>query len=168
MSEDKNYYSCPYRFIGLSVELQYNQDIVEIFYSNQRIAFHKRNYKAGVYTTVGEHMPSNHQHYNNWNPEYFEKRAEKIGPDTKSYISRLIAQYDYPEIGYKQAQGILGLTKSYTAERIENACRRGLMFEKSSYHTIEKILKNKMDITDLFSEQDHVTPEHGNLRGLYS
>lgn len=78
-----------------------------------------------------------------------------------------IGQYDYPEIGYKQAQGILGLTKSYTPERIENACKRALGFEKSSYHTIEKILKNKMDITDLFSGQDHVTPDHGNIRGSY-
>jgi transposase len=168
MSEDRNYYSCPHRFIGLSVEIQYNQDMVEIFYRQERIAFHKRSYKPGKYITVGDHMPSSHRHYNDWNPEYFGKRASKIGPNTRDYIDKLISQYDYPEVGYKQAQGILGFVKSYGPERLENACKRALGFEKSTYHTIEKILRNRMDIADLFSAENHVTPEHKNIRGSYN
>jgi hypothetical protein len=61
MSEDRNYYSVPYRYTGIHVEVQYNQDKLEVFYNHDRIASHDRHYKAGHYTTTAEHMPSSDQ-----------------------------------------------------------------------------------------------------------
>ncbi|MDN3667862.1 IS21 family transposase [Echinicola jeungdonensis] len=168
LGEDKNYYSCPYRYMGKSVELQYNRNTVEIFYRQERIASHKRASRQGQYITIGEHMPSNHQYYNDWSPEYFDRRAQKVGPNTQEYIGTLIGQYTYPEIGYKQAQGILSFLKSYGQERLERACKRALGFEKASYHTLERILKNKMDLEELPPAKDHLTPGHKNIRGSYS
>jgi len=164
-SEDKNYYSVPCRFIGLNVELQYNRDRVEIFYNHERIAAHQRSYKPGHYTTVKDHMPSTHQFYQDWSPEYFATRAEKIGPSTQQYILLLINQYDYPEIGYKQALGILSLVKLYDVKRIENACMRGLSFHKATYRTIENILKNGMDFLTQDPVQNLAIPAHIDVRG---
>lgn len=168
MGEDKNYYSCPHRYIGQAVEVQFNQDIVEIFHRQERIAIHKRSFRAGHYITVGDHMPSSHQYFNGWSPEFFDRRAQKVGPNTQEYISRLIGQYDYPEIGYKQAQGILAFLKSYGPERLERACKRALGFEKASYHTLERVLHNRMDMEEIPFPENHVTPGHENIRGQYS
>ena len=168
LSEDKNYYSVPHRYIGHQVEVQYNQDRVEIFYKHQRIASHPRSYRGGKYTTSKDHMPSSHQAYSSWSPDYFEKRAEKIGEYTCSYIRRLIAQYDYPELGYKQAQGILAFVKSYPPQRLENACRRGMEHHRSGFRTIENILKNKLDQQEqqeLFGQTAPAIPTHSNIRG---
>lgn len=167
MSEDRNYYSVPYRFTGMHVEVQYNQDRVEIFYNYDRIASHDRNYKAGNYTTVAEHMPSSHQAYGQWSPEYFEDRARQVGPYTLAYIQQLITQYSYPEIAYKQSQGILSFAKTYTKERLEMACKRALGYHKASFHTIEMILKNKLDMEQDVPEplSGASIPEHGNIRG---
>lgn len=167
LGEDKGYYSCPHRYVGKSVELQYNQNTVEIFYCQERIAVHKRASRKGQYITVGEHMPSTHQYYKGWSPEYFDRRAQKIGQYTREYIGKLIGQYAYPEIGYKQAQGILSFLKSYEKERLERACKRALGFEKASYHTLERILSNRLDMEELPFPDDYVSPEHKNIRGSY-
>ncbi|UKJ06193.1 IS21 family transposase [Solitalea lacus] len=167
MSEDRNYYSVPYRFTGMHVEVQYNQDKVEIFYNYDRIASHERNYKAGNYTTIPQHMPSSHQAYGQWSPEYFQGRARQVGPFTLAYIQRLFTQYNYPEIAYKQSQGILAFGKTYNNERLEKACKRGLEYHKASYRTIEMILKNNLDMEqeDPAEPSGSPIPEHSNIRG---
>jgi len=90
-------------------------------------------------------MPSSHKVYNDWNPLYFEQRASAIGASTLEYIRRLIAQYNYPELAYKQAQGILSYAKAYGATRLNNACKRALLHHWASYQTISNILKNGLD-----------------------
>ena len=166
LSEDKNYYSVPYRYIGRQVEVQYTEEKVEIFFNSDRIARHKRSFRNGHYTTRNEHMPSSHQVYNDWNPAWFEKRAAVIGIHTKAYITRLIMQYTYPEIAYKQAQGILSFAKYYSAQRLEQACKRASLYDRAGYRTIEQILKNNMDL--LQEEPTHIhnqIPMHPNIRG---
>lgn len=165
LSEDRNYYSVPYRFTGMRTEVQYNQDIVEVFYNYERIALHKRSYKPGKYTTVGDHMPSSHQAYGQWSPQYFEDRAREQGPATLEYIRRLMTQYSYPEIAYKQSQGILSFAHAYDKERLERACKRALQYHKASYHTIANILKNRLDMEGFSAEEVPVIPHHDNIRG---
>ena len=164
LNADRNYYSVPHRYIGHHVEVQYNNDTVEVFYNFQRIAKHQRCFRPGNYATIADHMPSSHQVYNHWSPVYFEQRAQAVGPSAQQYIRQLIAQYSYPELGYKQAQGILALVKTHGATRVENACKRGLFYHKSSYQTIVNILKNKLDTLEEEVQQTFHIPEHENLR----
>lgn len=164
LSVDKNYYSVPHRYQGMHVEVQYNQDIVEIFYNHQRIASHKRCLKRGSYTTQENHMPSGHRFFTEWNPDYFERRAELVGPNTQAYIMRLLNQYDYPEHGYKQCQGILAFERQYSKERIEKACSKALAYHKSHYRTIERILGKGLDLWE-DTLQEVLFSDHSNLRG---
>lgn len=166
LSEDKNYYSVPYRYIGRQVEVQYTKEKIEIFFNGERIAQHKRRFRKGYYSTLREHMPSTHRAYNDWNPAWFEKRAAAIGNHAKAYINRLISQYTYPEIAYKQAQGILSFAKYYSPQRLEQACKRASLYDRAGYRIIEQILKNKMD---LLQEEptplQNQIPIHPNIRG---
>lgn len=166
LSAGKNYYSVPHRFVGCRVEVQYTNHMVEIFYNHERIARHQRSYTAGHYTTVADHMPSTHRAYADWNPDMFERKAALIGPYTQSYIKRLIGQYDYPETGYKQAQGILSFAKLYSEQRLEQACRRGCCHHWAGYRIIENILKNNLDLTEQAElPLENQIPEHSNIRG---
>ncbi|WP_286851114.1 MULTISPECIES: Mu transposase domain-containing protein [Sphingobacterium] len=164
LSVDKNYYSVPHRYIGHHVEVQYNSGTVEVFYNFQRIAKHPRSFRPGNYTTIGDHMPSSHQVYNDWNPVYFEQRAAAVGVSAQEYIRRLIAQYNYPEMAYKQAQGILSFVKTHSAPRVENACKRALSHHKASYQTIYNILKNRLDTLEEEVQEAFHIPVHENLR----
>lgn len=166
LSADRNYYSVPYRYQGLHVEVQYNQQAVEIFYNHTRIASHRRCFTPGQYTTVDDHMPSTHQVYNSgWSPQFFETRALQVGTHTQAYLQRLLSQYSYPEIAYKQCQGILALGKDYTPERLERACHRALDYHKAGYHTIERILKAGLDQVEELPVELPRIPVHTNIRG---
>lgn len=167
LSTGKNYYSAPYRYVGRHVELQYNDRVVEIFYNHERIASHRRSHDPGTYTTNPEHQPPNHQAYNRWSLAYFERRAEDVGPACRRYIRRLILQYDYPEKGYKQAQGILAMARPYCSKRLEAACHRGLTHSWSSYHTIEQILEKGLDHMPQTEPEfkRSAIPAHDNIRG---
>jgi len=166
LSDDKSYYSVPYQYIGKHVEVQYNENIVEIYYNSKRLASHCKIQGKGAYVTNIKHMPSAHQAYCEWSLDYFVKRARYIGPHTVAYIERLILQYNYPEKGYKQAQGILAFKKQYGAERLEKACQRAWGYSRSQFGTIETILKKGLDQQELFDDPcDHKIKAHQNIRG---
>lgn len=165
LSDTRNYYSVPYRYIGKQVELQYNRETIEIYCQSERIASHKRVYLPGQYVTVKEHMSSSHQFYNDWSPEYFARLAESIGSKTGEYISLLIKQQDYPETGYKQALGILSLKKAFEKHRIEKACAIALTHDRYSYRTIKRILENNMDKAIEPKTKQIFIPIHMNIRG---
>jgi hypothetical protein len=92
LSEQKNYYSVPYRYIGKHIEVQHTIDTVEIFYNKERIATHVKSYRRGNYTTIKEHLASTHQYYLSWSKEFFVKQAASIGENTATYIGKLIDQ----------------------------------------------------------------------------
>lgn len=165
LSDTKNYYSVPYRYIGRQVELQYNRDTIEIYHLSERIASHKREYTPGKYVTVKEHMSSTHQFYSDWSPEFFNNLAKGIGLKTCKYISQLIEQQEYPETGYKQALGIISLKKAFEKHRIEKACTIALTHDKYSFHTIKRILENNMDKIIETQTQQVFIPVHMNIRG---
>jgi len=165
LSDTKNYYSVPYRYIGKQVELQYNQETIEIYCQSDRIASHKRVYRPGQYVTIKEHLSSTHQFYSDWSPEYFHKLAKGIGSKTGEYIALLIQQQGYPETGYKQALGILSLKKAFEKHRIEKACAIALTHDKCSYRTIKRILENNMDKAIEVPAQQIFIPIHMNIRG---
>lgn len=164
-SADKHFYSVPHRYVGQQVQIEYTQDVVEIFHNRHRIATHIRDYRPGRYTTIKEHMASTHRYYHSWSPEFFAKRGASIGPEVEAYITKLIAQYNYPELGYKQAQGILSLVKSYDKDRLSNACKLGLRASKYSYRIIANILKNHMDEQQMEESKHTHVPVHNNIRG---
>jgi transposase len=145
LSDDKHYYSVPYRLIGKKVSVMYSSKTVEVFSQKERVALHKRDYTPGAYSTHEEHRSSSAKAYSDWSLPYFQQRAKVIGFFNNKYITELIEQKPYPELGYKQSQGILSLSKQYTAQRLEQACQRASDIEKRSYNIVENILKNGMD-----------------------
>lgn len=164
LSERKNYYSVPYRYIGKHVEVQHTIDTVEIYYHKDRIATHAKSYQKGSYTTIKEHLSSTHQYYQSWSKEFFVKKAAAIGMHTATYIAKLIDQQTYPEIGYKRSQGIISFKNKYPRERIEAACERALTYDICSYKIIDNILKNKVDFEKKGLKTDHQIKPHENLR----
>lgn len=168
-SVDKNYYSVPYRFIGLHTQLHISSSWVEVYHNHQRIAIHKRVKTSGIYTTIKDHLSSTHKAYSNWSPAYFKTLAKPHGEAVMMVIEQLIAQTDYPETAYKRAMGIIQLHKDYSSQRLNNACQRALFGQAISYNSIKNILKNNLDAEQLNSKEltqtkSHI-PLHENTRG---
>lgn len=165
LSQDKNYYSVPYRYIGQSVEVQYNSQEVEVYCRQDRIATHKRNYRKGAYTKVDDHLSSAHKFYQDWSPEFFLSWARKSGPHVEAYIDKLLQKESYPEVVYKQCLGVIKLQSQYTEQRLNNACKMALNQPRCGFHIIKNILVNKMDLIETSSESEPHISKHTNIRG---
>jgi hypothetical protein len=165
LSDDKHYYSVPYRYIGEYTEVQYNSTTVEIYLNKQRIATHQRDYRNSKYTTIQNHLSSSHKAYSQWSLEFFQTKAKRIGNHTLKYITEMILQRPYPEVAYKQALGITLLTRQYPVERIDSACKRALGHHKHTYHIIENILKKGLDKEEFEQVNKLHIPNHQNIRG---
>jgi transposase len=166
-SPNKNYYSVPYRYIGKETLIHYTASTVEVYYNNQRIALHKRNYTMGSYNTIKEHLSSAHKAYSEWNLDFFKQKAAKHGQNVLEVITQLITGVDYPETAYKRANGVIQFHRAYGSERLDNACKRALFAGTSSYKRIGNILKNNQDKLPFPEEENNIPhiPVHDNLRG---
>jgi len=168
-SPDKSYYSVPYRYIGNRTLIHYTKNVVEIYFNHQRIALHRRNPVRGSYNTNREHLSSSHQGYTDWSPEYFRKKAAPHGPHVLGCVEKILCASEYPETGYKRVMGLIQLYKDYGSQRLDNACKKAMEADTTSYTRIKNILKNNMDQSSLFyqdleEERTHI-PAHQNIRG---
>ncbi len=91
ISVDGMLYSVPYEYIKKKVDVKITDTTVEIFYSHNRIASHRRlKGRPGQYSTITEHMPEDHQKYLEWNGDRFRKWAKRIGINTYTVVNAIL------------------------------------------------------------------------------
>jgi len=72
----------------------------------------------------------------------------------------------YAEHGFRNCLGIIRLSKQYTPERVENACKRALAADAYNYRSIKSILQTGLDKVAYPDEHKETRPiEHPNIRG---
>lgn len=162
---DGHWYSTPYRLIRELVDARIDDRTVEIFHNGRRIASHARAPNRRGHTTIADHMPSAHRRYGQWTPARVIAAGERIGPSTAAFFQAVIAARPHPEQGFRTCLGILSLAKSYSAERVDAACRRGILIKARSVASIRSILQNGLDRTFLDEPSEPQPLRHGNIRG---
>ena len=114
-------------------------------------------------------MPSAHRRYAEWTPARLKQEAAKIGPATIALVEAIMNAKPHPEQGFRSCLGILRLVKSYGAQRLEAACRRGNDIGAKSYGSIASILKHGLDRghgQDNAQDAERSPPiRHANIRG---
>lgn len=147
-------YSVPYEYIKRKMDVRITDTIIEIFYNHNRIASHRRLYgRKGQYSTVSEHMPSDHQEYLEWNGDRFRKWAERIGENTSKVVNAILASQRVEQQSYRSCMGLLKLADKYSAQRLEAACRKALSYTASpSYKSVKNISAARQDKTDTESQ----------------
>lgn len=166
---EKHYYSVPYRFLKKPIDVRISASTIECFHKGERIAIHRRAMKPG-HTTLHEHMPKAHQDYAEWTPERMHSWANSIGPNTGQLIKALTELHKIPEQSYRSCLGILRMSKTYGADRLENAAIRALYIGAIRYKNIESILKSGLDQQPLSKPtSEPMAAEsallHDNIRG---
>jgi len=165
---DHHYYSVPYQLIHQQLDVRFTDLVVEILFKGRRVASHRRSYHKGGFTTLREHMPKAHQQYLDWTPSRLLRWAAQTGPSTEKLVAAIFDHRPHPEQGYRSCMGILRLGKTYSADRLENACARALQIKAYSYKQVESILKKGLDrqpLATTASQPSLPLLEHANLRG---
>ncbi len=163
---DDHYYSVPFGLLRETVEARFTDCTIEVFHKGQRIASHMRSRVVHKHTTIPQHMPSSHRRYAEWSPARMLREAEKIGPATIALFEAIMKAKPHPEQGFRSCLGILSLVKSYGAERIEAAARRGNDIRATTYGSIKSILQNGLDRAFAKPNTPDTSPiRHANIRG---
>ncbi len=162
LGQDKHYYSVPMRYIGKQVTVIYTADEVNVFFENQRIAYHKRSRRMHKYTTVTDHLPSSHSYMLGLSPDGFIQWGQAIGQEVGLYLENLIKSKNHPEQAYKSCQGIQSLARKLGKEKLISACRTGLELKVYNYMFIRNIMENQQNVP---LTQVPTLPFHENIRG---
>ena len=164
---DKMYYSVPFHYIRNDVDVRVTETIIEVFYHQNRIASHRRLYgRPGQYSTFDEHMPEEHRKYLEWNGDRFRKWAEKIGDNTHAVVDGLLTSGRVEQQSYRSCMGLLKLVDKYSPEKLEEACRKALVFSNApSYKSIKNILVTMKDFPPDVPKEAPKNNQHGITRG---
>ena len=160
-----HYYSVPYGLIHQLLEVRLSARTVELFHHGQRVAAHVRSPQPGEFTTQAEHRPKAHQRHLEWTPGRILEWVQAIGPNCARVVAQILAERPHPEQGYRSALGIIRLSKSVGADRMEAACGRALHFGVGTYQSLKSMLENRLDAQPLEPELPLPSPAHENLRG---
>ena len=144
----KNWYSVPYIYRGMTVDIRYTESTAEIYYDHQRIASHPKfpDYVKNRYSTRASDMPDEFN-----KPEMNKDRmcswASSVGPNTRQVVDRIFSSVRIKEQGYNAALSVLNLSKHYSNERFEDACQIALANTTSPrYKYLKAILASNQDI----------------------
>ena len=115
--------------------------------------------------TLPDHMPSAHRRHADWTPARVLTQAVKLGPSVTAFCEMIMADRPHPEQGFRTCLGILALARSYDANRLDAACRRGLTIRARSVTSIKSILQSGLDRA-FFDDPVEGSPlQHANIRG---
>ena len=111
-------------------------------------------------------MPKAHQSYAEWTPERVIAWTTQAGPFTKSLAEKILASRLHPQQAFRSCLGLMRLGKIFGSQRLEAACQRALIYQATSYRSVNAILKRSLDKEPLDIEmKSSPSITHPNIRG---
>jgi len=162
---DKHHYSVPYTLVGKKVDIHLNGMTIEIYHDNIHCCRHPLRTGNYGYSTHPEHMPPHHAFVKGWSAAWFISKAKEIGPHTADYVAAMIGKSSHEEHGYRAAQGLLRLAKSYPSQRIENACLYAQSLNALKLSDIKSVLEQGIDLRQTIPFPQQAPVVHENIRG---
>ena len=166
VSCDNMFYSVPAEYLGEKVNLRVTESTVEVFHGQTRIASHRRlTGRKGQYSTVSEHMPSDHREYFEWNGDRFRKWAKGIGINTYRVVDAMLTSSKVEQQAYRGCMGLLKMADKYSRSTLEQACSKALEYTTTpSYKIIKNILAAVKHSEDIASATN-CSNKYGITRG---
>ncbi|MGP4982154.1 IS21-like element ISAar36 family transposase [Glutamicibacter arilaitensis] len=167
VSYKRNYYSVPVAHLGASVDLRVTDTVLEIFKGHQRLGSHVLLSAQSVnqYQTNDSDIPAEHR-FTQWDPQRVREWAQRCGVQTLEVVDRIFAAVQVQEQGINPALAVLRLSRKYSSDRLDAACRIALESAINSprYAHLEPILKTGQD-KNLIAEVPVVADSGGYVRG---
>jgi hypothetical protein len=151
---EKAYYSVPFRLVHQTLWLKATDNTVKLYRNLDMVAIHPRLHRAGVKSTVDEHLPPEALAWKMQDPRWCLQQAEGVGAGCLELVERLFNHGVLDNL--RAAQGIIGLGAKYGPVRLEAACVRALFFDDPRYRTVKGILIKGLDQHPLRREPEPI------------
>ena len=138
---DNAYYSVDRAYLHKEVLIRASASTVRIFSKEGTLICEwPRATSRSQWSTDPSHLPANYRELSVWNGTYFVQRAMTVGPNTVEVIRRILASRKLEVQTYRMCQGVLGFTKKYSKQALEETCRQALELGKTTYTQIKNTI----------------------------
>jgi len=163
---DQHLYSVPHHLVGEKLELHAKDNLIELYFHNQRITSHARKYRPGT-TTVPEHMPVKHEKHHQWSAGRLMNWAKDLGDEVLLWVQAILKQKQHEQQAYRVCLGLLNLSRTYPAQRLNNACAIANKHKLYRLKQIKAILLSNQDqlLSEPKEQQSLLPQSHENIRG---
>ncbi len=163
-----HHYSVPHQYVGESLELHAGENLITVYFRQQRVATHARKYRPGT-TTDSTHMPKRHHKHLRWTPGRLKNWARDIGPETLDWVSVQLETKAHPEQAYRICLGLLNLSREYPLQRLDGACRIANREGLARLKQIKSILRSNRDqLPEQLTLATALPQDHENIRGPHN
>lgn len=99
-------------------------------------------------STCEEHLPEQRREIRHRSRDYWENKAQALGPEVGSFIAEI---FDSDDVLYQRrtVQAIVGLLSDYPPHRARAAARRASFYGVKSYGGVKRILVQGLDLQPL-------------------
>ena len=131
---DKVHYSMPRKYLKKTLEVRAGATKIYVYNENgDLVRTHERSYTPKSWVVIPSDMPREYSDYGYWNKPYFLAKAERVGPETKILIQRVIEKFDYPVQSFRSCFGILSFAEKYGEFALEACCHDAILRGKCNY-----------------------------------
>ena len=167
LSYKSKYYSAPYQYIGMELDVIEVNNLVKIYFNQKEIAIHPLSDEKGKYITNKEHYP---QHKNiSLNDILSSQEGEMalIGPEALEFFKQFTSQETLKKYDYRTISGILALRRKHDRTTINSACARAMYYGSLKYSTVRKICEKDLTMLPVHNNESYINEEsHEMARAL--
>lgn len=162
-----NYYSVPYAYIGMDVDVIEINQLLKVYYEGKEIALHSlvRNAK-GEHRTDKNHYPCNKTVSQDEILSRYKQEMAEIGTHALAFLEEFKESSMYKEHHYRSLSGIKALAKRYGNDVVDKACQRACHYKSISYKSVKKICESGLYDLPLDGERETGPDSTGNVRSL--
>lgn len=146
IEHQKSFYSVPWRYRGETVDVRFNDRMIEVFRKNVRIAIHAIINEIGGLSRIEDHMPAAHRNVLEGEPLALLRWAKSVGENAERMITYHLTERHDPTNGIRAARKMREISKLYGEERFEAVCTYALSLNITALRSIESIIKNDADL----------------------
>jgi transposase len=137
----RSFYSAPPEFLGRDVWVRWNEQTVRILNDRcEQVCLHIRQ-EPGTFSTHDEHVAAEKISGVERGAAYLLGKVRFLGPHALRWAEATLAQRGVQ--GLRTIQGLLGLSRKYTAEELERACDTAWRSGGLRYRIVKDLLKRQ-------------------------
>ena len=131
---DNVHYTMPRKYLKETLEIRAGASKIYVYNTKgDLVRTHERSYTPKSWVVIPSDMPKEYGDYGYWNVPYFLAKAEKIGPQTRILLQKVIERFAHPVQAFRSCFGILRLAEKYNTEALESCCKDAILHGKCNY-----------------------------------
>ena len=162
-----NFYSVPYAYIGMDVDVIEVNHLLKIYYAGKEIALHSLCENAkGEHVTDKNHYPSTKNVSQKELLSSYRTKMAEVGSGAAAFLEAFKDTEMYQCHHYRSISGILALRKKYGDDTVDKACARACHYGNITYRAVKKICESGLYALPLETGSGQTVESSSKIRSL--